>query len=256
MDESSSDLSPPRVSDKPRDPDKIPAKAAGSPIGRRLFLGMVGLGAVGIVAGSRIETVVGKALEPLQEAAPSALGGLIPGGDTWQIYNASDGAFPDVSNEEFRLVVDGMVDTPLSLRYSDLEAMPPTRLVKTFQCVTGWRVPNVHWQGVALSEILDRAGVQSGATALRFFSYDNFDTESLTLPQARRSDVIAAYSMLGAPVTREHGGPVRLYVAPMYGYKSIKWMSRIEVTNEVVPGYWEQNGYSVNAWIGDSNGLG
>ena len=51
--------------------------------------------------------------------------------------------------------------------------------------------------------------------------------------------------MLGANVTADHGGPVRLYVAPMYGYKSIKWMNRIEVTNEVVPGYWEDNGYPV-----------
>ena len=92
-----------------------------------------------------------------------------------------------------------MVDTPLSLGYSDLLAMPPTTLVRTFQCVTGWRVPNVHWQGVALSEILDRAGVKPAATALRFFSSDNFDTESLTLSQARRPDVIVAYSMLGAP---------------------------------------------------------
>ena len=56
--------------------------------------------------------------------------------------------------------------------------------------------------------------------------------------------------MLDANVTADHGGPVRLYVAPMYGYKSIKWMNRIEVTNEVVPGYWEDNGYPVDAWIG------
>jgi DMSO/TMAO reductase YedYZ molybdopterin-dependent catalytic subunit len=232
-----------------------PGRSDGSPIGRRLFLGMVGLGAVGIVAGSRIESAVSEMLVPLQRVAP-ALGNLIPGGDQWQIYNASDGTFPDISDEQFQLSVDGMVDTPLSLGYSDLLAMPPTTLVRTFQCVTGWRVPDVHWQGVALSEILDRAGVKSGASALRFFSSDNFDTESLTLAQARRPDVIVAYSMLGAPVTREHGGPVRLYVAPMYGYKSIKWLSRITVTNKVVPGYWEQNGYAVNAWIGQGDGFG
>jgi DMSO/TMAO reductase YedYZ molybdopterin-dependent catalytic subunit len=69
-----------------------------------------------------------------------------------------------------------------------------------------------------------------------------------------RADVIVAYSMLGAPLTEEHGGPVRLYVAPMYGYKSIKWLSAIEVSSTVVPGYWENLGYAVNAWIGRSNG--
>jgi DMSO/TMAO reductase YedYZ molybdopterin-dependent catalytic subunit len=251
MDESSPDSTPP--SD---DTGTEPVTTGDSPIGRRLFLAMVGLGALGIVAGSRVESAVSDVLSPIQRDVPGALSDLIPGGDQWQIYNASNGAFPDVSDEEYQLQVDGMVDTPLTLSYSDLQAMPATTLVRTFQCVTGWRVPNVHWQGVTLSEILDRAGVQSGATALRFFSYDNFDTESLTLTQARRPDVIAAYSMLGAPVTREHGGPVRLYVAPMYGYKSIKWLSRVTVTNEVIPGYWEQNGYAVDAWIGQGDGFG
>ncbi len=132
--------------------------------------------------------------------------------------------------------------------------MPPTSLVKDFQCVTGWRVQGVHWTGVLLSEVLDRAGVQKAATALAFHSFDGADTESLTLDQARRPDVIVAYEMLGAPVTRDHGGPVRLYVAPMYGYKSLKWLDGIEVTNQVIPGYWEQNGYDVDAWIGRSNG--
>jgi DMSO/TMAO reductase YedYZ molybdopterin-dependent catalytic subunit len=115
-------------------------------------------------------------------------------------------------------------------------------------------VRNVHWTGVRLSYLLDLAGVQPGARALRFHSFDGADTESLTMAQARRPDVIVAYEMLGAPVTREHGGPVRLYVAPMYGYKSLKWLDGIEVREDVVPGYWEDNGYDVDAWIGNSNG--
>ncbi len=60
--------------------------------------------------------------------------------------------------------------------------------------------------------------------------------------------------MLGGPITAEHGGPVRLYVAPMYGYKSLKWLSEIRVVDKVEPGFWEQNGYAVNAWVGASNG--
>ena len=56
------------------------------------------------------------------------------------------------------------------------------------------------------------------------------------MDQARRPDVIVAYEMLGAPVTRDHGGPVRLYVAPMYGYKSLKWLDGIQVTDHVDPG--------------------
>ena len=100
--------------------------------------------------------------------------------------------------------------------------------------------------------MLDRAGLKEGAVALSFDSYDNADTESLTLDQARLPDVIVAYSMLGAPITTEHGGPVRLYVAPMFGYKSLKWLSGIRVVDQVEPGFWEQNGYPVDGWIDGS----
>ena len=70
------------------------------------------------------------------------------------------------------------------------------------------------------------------ATALRFHSFDGAYTESLTLAQARRNDVIVAYQLEGSPLSDEHGGPVRLYVAPMYGYKSCKWLDRIELTKD------------------------
>ena len=79
-------------------------------------------------------------------------------------------------------------------------------------------------------------------------------SESLTLAQARRDDVLVAYELEGSPLSAEHGGPVRLYVAPMYGYKSVKWLSGIEVTDEVIPGYWEHRGYDVDGFVGSSNG--
>ena len=85
---------------------------------------------------------------------------------------------------------------------------------------------------------------------MRFTSFDGTYTESLTLDQARRPDVIVAYQIDGKPIATEHGGPVRLYVAPMYGYKSCKWLDGIEVTDQVEPGYWEQFGYDVDAWVG------
>ena len=134
--------------------------------------------------------------------------------------------------------------------------MPHTRLVRDFQCVTGWRVPSVPWSGVRLADLLDAAGVAPAARALTFTSFDGADTESLTLDQARRPDVIVALGMYDQPLTRAHGGPARLYVAPMYGYKSLKWLSGITVTDQVEPGFWEHNGYDVDAWVGKSNGRG
>jgi DMSO/TMAO reductase YedYZ molybdopterin-dependent catalytic subunit len=227
---------------------KKSAKRQGSPVhvGRRVFIGMGVLGAIGIAFGAKVQGAVGSALG-------SGLGGLLPGGDRFRIYSIT-GSYPKIAPQDYRLQVSGLVENPQTFTLDDLQAMPRTTFVQDFQCVTGWVVPNVHWEGVKLSHILDSAGVQEGAVALSFDSYDGADTESLTLYQAHLPDVIVAYSMLGAPVTTEHGGPVRLYVGPMFGYKSIKWLSAIKVVDEVIPGFWEQNGYPVNGWRDGSTG--
>ncbi len=210
-------------------------------VGRRVFLGMVALGAAGIAFGSAIQNGVGRTLG-------SGLASVLPGGDLFQIYSVSD-TFPVISSRAYRLSVSGLVERPTIFTLADLEAMPHVRFERTFQCVTGWRVPGVHWEGVQLSHVLGTVGVQKGALAVSFHSYDGVDTESLTLEQARLPDVIVATRMLGAPITTDHGGPVRLYVAPMFGYKSLKWLSAIRVVSAVEPGYWEQNGYPVNGWL-------
>lgn len=214
---------------------------------------MLGLGAVGILAGKRIQDGLNSVLNPIQRVDPTGLTGLLPGA-YFRIYTVTNG-YPSADPATFRLRVDGLVSNPYDITISELQALPPTRLVRDFQCVTGWRVPRVHWEGVALSTLLDKAGVQSAGKALRLESFDGTYTESLTLSEAYRPDVIVAYSMLGAPVSREHGGPVRLYVAPMYGYKSIKWLSRVQVVDRVEAGYWESVGnYDIEAWVGHSNG--
>ncbi len=216
------------------------------PIGRRVFLGIAGLGMVGIVFGSRLQRAVG-------ETVGTGLGGLLPGGNRFRIYSIT-GSFPNIVSSDYRLKVSGLVNNPMTLTIEDLKAMPPVHLVKDFQCVTGWRVSQVHWEGVRLSDVIDAAGASSKAGGVEFSSYDGADTESLTLSQARRSDVIVAYRMLGGPITSSHGGPVRLYVAPMYGYKSLKWLSEIRLVEKASPGYWEQNGYPVDAWVGNFDG--
>jgi DMSO/TMAO reductase YedYZ molybdopterin-dependent catalytic subunit len=213
-------------------------------VGRRVFLGIVALGAAGVAVGDRVQSFLGGVVG-------SGLGGILPGGDRFRLYTVT-GSFPVIPRAKYRLQVTGLVERPLTLTVDDLEAMPSTKLVKDFQCVTGWRVPEVHWEGVKLSDVLDMAGVKAGATGLNFESYDGTDSESLTLDQARLPDVIVAYRMLGAPVTTEHGGPVRLYVAPMFGYKSLKWLSAVRVVAAPTPGFWEQNGYPVDGWIDGS----
>ena len=229
------------------------AATAATPIGRRVVLGMVAFGAGGILAGARIQAALTRWLAPVFAADPTGLSALIPVAGRFRIYSVV-GFLPRRKTDQYSLRVDGLVDRPLDLSYADLVAMPPTRLVRDFQCVTGWRVPKVPWTGVLLSAVLDRAGVQAQGRALKFTSFDGQYTESLSLAQGLRPDVLVAYQLEDHAVSAEHGGPVRLYVAPMYGYKSCKWLARIEVTSAVEPGYWENQGYDVDAWVGHSNG--
>jgi len=224
----------------------------GAPVGRRLFFGLLGMGAIGIAFGSRAQDFLERELGPLISKDGTGLASLLPIG-RFRIYTVT-GDLPSRSRSEYQLKVKGLVDQPLMLSYHDIVAMEPTSLTRDFQCVTGWRVHDVMWKGVRLGDVLDLAGVQPEARAVRFTSFDGAYSESLTLDQARRRDVLVAYELEGDPLSDMHGGPVRLYVAPMYGYKSLKWLDSIELTRHVQEGYWEVRGYDVDGWVGRSNG--
>jgi DMSO/TMAO reductase YedYZ molybdopterin-dependent catalytic subunit len=225
----------------------------GRPVGRRIVLGMLGLGALGVVFGDHLQDIESSLLRPIEERDPTGLSSFVPAGDTFRFYSVTANE-PNRTATDYQLVVDGLVERPATYSLTDLARFPQTRLVRDFQCVTGWRVPGVAWSGVALPDLLDAVGVRSNAAAVRFLSFDGTYTESLTLAQAHRRDVLVATGMANGPVSRAHGGPVRLYVAPMYGYKSCKWLGGITVTDRVSPGFWEGFGYDVDAWVGRSNG--
>ena len=79
--------------------------------------------------------------------------------------------------------------------------------------------------------------------------------DTLTLEQALSRDAMLAYDMDGKPLSAAHGAPARVVMPQMYGYKNVKWVTRIEVqTTYDHLGYWEQRGYDKDAWVGRSNG--
>ncbi|MEW6471576.1 MAG: molybdopterin-dependent oxidoreductase [Actinomycetota bacterium] len=223
-----------------------------TPIGRRVFLGLAAFGVSGIVWGSKAADFVERLLGPVAVKDGTGLLGLLPTG-RFRIYSVTN-TLPRRDPADWRLEVDGLAGAPYVIDYEELLRLPAVELVKDFQCVTGWRVPDVRWKGVRLADVLERAAPRAEAKALEFESFDGAYTETLTLEQARRDDVIVAYELDGKPISSAHGGPVRLYVAPMYGYKSLKWLQRITLVAVPRPGYWEKQGYDVDAWIGRSNG--
>jgi DMSO/TMAO reductase YedYZ molybdopterin-dependent catalytic subunit len=223
----------------------------GRPLGRRAFLGVVGLGVSGLLWGNQAASLVARSTTLLPEAVRSA----VPLGEGWRIY-AVNPPYPRFDPATWRLTIDGLVERPQSLTHAQLLALPPARQTSDFHCVTGWSVPGVRWRGVRFDDLLASAGVSPRATALTFTSAEEPYVDTLTLAQLRAApDAMLALEMDGRPLTREHGAPARLVMPQMYGYKGVKWVRRITVTDTVTDGYWEQRGYDRDAYVGRSNGL-
>lgn len=229
-------------------PDPAGVDGTGAPVGRRAVLGLLGLGAAGIVGGSVVQERLASWLAPLESRDPTGIVALFPLGNAFRYYSVV-GSVRREDAASYRLRIGGLVDRPTQLSLADLRAMPQTTFTSTFQCVTGWKVPEVRWSGVRLSTLLDLVGTQAPAGAVRFRSFDGTYTESLPIGVARGREAIVALRMLDGPVTHEHGGPVRTYISGQYGYKSTKWLSAIELTAKEIPGYWEERGYALDGTI-------
>jgi DMSO/TMAO reductase YedYZ molybdopterin-dependent catalytic subunit len=220
------------------------------PYGRRAFLlllagGVSSLGWAGWAS---------RPLAPVTSAFSQLLGNLFPIGG-WRIYTIS-GSMPIFDERSWRLEITGLVRQPVSLSYADLRALPRARQVSDFHCVTGWSVANVHWAGVRFDDLLATAQPLPQAKAIRFISLEQPYEDSLTLEQARLPNVMLAYDLDGKPLSRPHGSPARVVIPEMYGYKGVKWLTRMELVADQPEGFWEQHGYDQNAWVGRSNGYG
>jgi DMSO/TMAO reductase YedYZ molybdopterin-dependent catalytic subunit len=220
----------------------------GAPVARRTLLGVLGAGAVGLAPAPYLQSAWESVLAKASQADPTGLTGLLPNPGGFRYYSIV-GSVPHKGEADYELKIDGLVDRVRTYTLADLRALPQTRVVHDVQCTDGWRVEKVPFEGVRLADLLDDAGVAAGGRALLFTCFDGAYTENLTLEQARRSDMLVALRMQDAPITHEHGGPVRLYAAPMYFYKSAKWLSGISVTDRVIPGYWEERGYDLDGWL-------
>ncbi len=146
-----------------------------------------------------------------------------------------------------RVRIDGRVATPLSLSVDDLAALPSVTRPSTLVCVSnrvgGDLIGTSEWTGVRLWDLLEAAGVQADAREVVAYAADNYD-DSFPLDAARAEGTILAYLHGGAPLTAEHGAPVRLLVPGIYGMKSVKWVQRIELRTDDHLGYWQTRGWS------------
>src|SRR5215470_6533922 len=192
---------------------------------------------------------------PLGSGPPNRHGmPKLPVGQTvtkgWPVLDL--GRQPNVPLSQWELTVDGAVEEPIRLAWKDFIALPQTKDVSDFHCVTTWSKLDVPWEGVQLSTVLALARPLSSATDLVTHAYDGYTT-NLQLEEALKDDVLLVHTAEGKPLPAEHGGPVRVITPQLYARKGAKWIHRIELLTRDRLGYWELRGYSNTAhpWRND-----
>ena len=171
--------------------------------------------------------------------------------EKWPVLHAGDVA--DVDPATWTLRIFGEVEEEVTLDYEQLRALPAIEVTTDIHCVTRWSRFDAGFRGVHWSELEKLCRPRPSGHFVIAHAEAGY-TENVPIAALREENALVAYEADGEPLAAEHGGPVRLYVAPMYGYKSCKWLDTIELTKKVEPGYWEHYGYDVDGWVGRSNG--
>ena len=162
---------------------------------------------------------------------------------------------PRVDLDSWVLRITGMVDRPIELTFDDLLDLPMVERFVTLSCVSnrvgGNLVGHARWLGVPLRDVLDRVGVQEGATQIVGRSVDGFTVGFPTEAVFDGREALIAIAMNGEPLPFDHGFPARLVVAGLYGYVSAtKWLKEIELnTWNGYDAYWIPRGWSKQAPI-------
>lgn len=157
------------------------------------------------------------------------------------------GVHPAIERADWTLSIDGACKSPRTLAWQDFTALEQVEEESDFHCVTTWSKFDIRFRGVRVAELLALVEPNENAVALMCHAYDGYSTNVL-LEEALKPDVLLVYQADGAPLEREHGGPVRMITPQLYAWKGAKWVKRLELLTEDRPGFWEQRGYSMTAY--------
>lgn len=155
----------------------------------------------------------------------------------------------NVNASTYSLTITGLVNKTLAYSYDDvINEFQKYQKVITLHCVEGWSV-KILWEGFLLKDLLNEAEINPNATVVIFYAYDGYST-SLPLNYILENDILIAYKMNGLTLPPERGFPFQLVAESKYGYKWIKWITKIELSdNEDYRGFWESRGWSNEANI-------
>ena len=142
--------------------------------------------------------------------------------------------------------LDGAVEEPVELDFSQLLKLPQVEEQSDFHCVTAWSLMDSQWRGVQFSTLAALARPHDDARFVMTYAYDGYTT-NLPLEEALKDDVLVVYARNGEPLSREHGGPVRMITPQLYAWKCDTLLKRLELMKEDRQGFWEVRGYSNSA---------
>ncbi len=157
------------------------------------------------------------------------------------------GIQPELDLATWSLTIDGACAAPRTLSWADLLALPQVDDVSDFHCVTKWSRMDVPWRGVRVADVLALVEPDDAACVVMCHAYDGYTT-NVALPEACKPDVLLVHTADGAPLTREHGGPLRMITPQLYAWKGAKWIKRLELLTQDALGFWEARGYSATAY--------
>ena len=149
-----------------------------------------------------------------------------------------------IDPENYTLTISGLVNNKLELTYDEVvNSYRRFEKVVTLQCVEGWSV-TILWEGILVKDLIKAAGIDSTALMVIFYAHDGYST-SVPLRYIIDNDIIMAYKMNNVTLSPERGFPFQLVAESKWGYKWIKWITSIEISdNTEYLGYWESRGYS------------
>jgi DMSO/TMAO reductase YedYZ molybdopterin-dependent catalytic subunit len=152
--------------------------------------------------------------------------------------------YPDLSRWDFR--VFGEVETPFTLAWAEVRALPATQVTLDIHCVTRWSKLDTTWEGVPFAHVADVAQPKPSARFVVFHAEYGF-TSNVPLEVEMDPSCVLAWSYAGKPLEPDHGYPLRAIVPGTYFWKSAKWLRGIEFSAEDQLGFWERNGYNNSA---------
>ena len=161
---------------------------------------------------------------------------------------------PQLDLDSWTLKIHGTVNNPLTLDKTSFSTLPTVDEYATLECVSntiyppGGLISNAKWTGVPLAGLLNQAGIMPTAKYVIFRCGDGY-TVGIPLERALLPSAILAYKMNDVTLPNEHGFPIRGIIPGIYGMMNAKWITEIEVTDQVYLGYWQERGWSNDARI-------